>query len=87
MKNLLLIIASFLFIGCSSGSPKDGALVSVKKIPEITVSDYIYTLGEVTIKWTAFKHSAKAQVGGKFKSAELKGFIESTNLSTAISGV
>ena len=87
MKNILLITASFLIIGCGSETPEDGALVSVKKIPEITVNDYIYTLGEVTIKWTAFKHSAKAQVGGKFKSAEVKGFTESTNLSTAISGV
>ena len=87
MKNFLIIAASFLFICCSSETPKDGALVSVKKIPEITVNDYIYTLGDVTIKWTAFKHSAKAQVGGKFKSAEVKGFTESTNLSTAISGV
>jgi hypothetical protein len=87
MKNFLIIAASLLFISCSSESPKDGALVSVKKIPEITVNDYIYTLGDVIIKWTAFKHSAKAQVGGKFKSAEVKGFTESTNLSTAISGV
>ena len=87
MRNLLIIATFFLFISCSSESPKDGALVSVKKIPEITVNDYIYTLGDVTIKWTAFKHSAKAQVGGKFKSAEVKGFTESTNLSTAISGV
>ena len=87
MKKSLFVIASLFFIGCSSESPKEGALVSVKKIPEITVNDYIYTLGEVTIKWTAFKHSAKAQVGGKFKSAEVKGFTESTNLSTAISGV
>jgi hypothetical protein len=87
MRNLLIIATFFLFISCSSESPKDGALVSVKKIPEITVNDYIYTLGDVTIKWTAFKHSAKAQVGGKFKSAEVKGFTESTNLSTAITGV
>jgi hypothetical protein len=87
MRNILLITASFLFINCSSEDPKDGALVSIKKIPEIIVNDYIYTLGEVTIKWTAFKHSAKAHVGGKFKSAEVKGFTESTNLSTAISGV
>ena len=87
MKNILLITASFLIIGCGSENAEAGALVSVKKIPEIRVNDYIYKLGEVTINWTAFKHSAKAQVGGKFKSAEVKGFTESTNLSTAISGV
>jgi len=87
MRNILLVTASFLFFSCSIEDPKDGALVSVKKTPEIIVNDYIYTLGEVTIKWTAFKHSAKAQVGGKFKSAEVKGFTESTNLSTAISGL
>ena len=42
MKNLLLIIASFLFIGCSSGSPKDGALVSVKKIPESLYGHFLF---------------------------------------------
>ncbi len=87
MKNILIITASFLFISCSSEDSREGALVSAQKIPEITVNEYIYTLGEVTIKWTAFKHSAKAQVGGKFKSTEVKGFTESTSLSTAISGV
>ena len=87
MKNFFIITISILFISCSSEAPRDGALGSVKKIPEITVSDYIYTLGDVTIKWTAFKHSAKAQVGGEFKTAEVKGFTESTKLSTAISGV
>ena len=87
MKNILIITASFLFISCSSEDSREGALVSAQKIPEIPVNEYIYTLGEVTIKWTAFKHSAKAQVGGKFKSTEVKGFTESTSLSTAISGV
>jgi hypothetical protein len=87
MKNFLFLIASLFFVGCSSESTNEEPLVSVKKIPEIKVNDYIYTLGDVAIKWTAFKHSAKAQVGGKFKSAEVKGFTESTNLSTAISGV
>ena len=78
MKNFLIIAASFYsFLFLSVDESKDGALVSVKKI-EITVNDYIYTLGDVTIKWTAFKHSAKAQVGGKFKSADSKGFTEST---------
>jgi len=87
MKNLLIISLAFLLTGCSSNSPKEGGLVSVQKISETPVNDYIYTLGEVTIKWTAFKHSAKAQVGGKFKSAEVKGFKESTSLNTSISGV
>jgi hypothetical protein len=87
MKNLFIMSLAFLLIGCSSDFPKEGGLVSVKKTPETTVNDYIYTLGEVTIKWTAFKHSAKAQVGGKFKSAEVKGFKESTSLNTSISGV
>ena len=60
MKNILLITASFLIIGCGSETPEDGALVSVKKIHEITVNDYIYTRGEATMKWTALKQSAKS---------------------------
>jgi len=54
MKNFLFITVSFLIIGCGSETPEDGALLSVKKTPEITVNDYIYTLGEVTIKWTRY---------------------------------
>ena len=47
-----------------------------------------YTLGEVMVKWTAFKHASKAQVGGKFNSdsIETSGFNEGTNLIDAIVG-
>ena len=48
---------------------------------------YKYTFGDIIIKWTAFKHSAKAQVGGAFKSSEVEGFTESADLNTAVSGV
>ena len=53
----------------------------------ISKEAYIYTLGEVMIKWTAFKHSAKAQVVGTFKSSIVEGFTESVDLNNSVSGV
>ena len=86
MKNLFVIIQLFFFVSCSAPVKSE----SIDEPEEKQLSekqDYVYTLGEVLIKWTAFKHTAKAQVGGAFKSAVVKGFTESTNLNTAVSGV
>ena len=86
MKKLFIIIHIFFFISCSAPVKSE----SVNEPEEKQLSEkqeYIYTLGEVLIKWTAFKHTAKAQVGGAFKSAVVKGFTESNNLNTAVSGV
>ena len=86
MKNLFVIIQLFFFVSCSA--PVKSESINEPEEKQLTEKqDYVYTLGEVLIKWTAFKHTAKAQVGGAFKSAVVKGFTESTNLSTAISGV
>ena len=86
MKKLFVIIQLFFFVSCSAPVKSE----SIDEPEEKQLSekqDYVYTLGEVLIKWTAFKHTAKAQVGGAFKSAVVKGFTESTNLNTAVSGV
>ena len=87
MKNILTITALFLLISCSEEN-KNKNSISVKTEAAVNpTSDYTYSLGDVTVKWTAFKHSARAQVGGEFKSAEVLGFKESKNLNTSISGV
>jgi hypothetical protein len=86
MKKLFVIIQLFFFVSCSAPVKSE----SIDEPEEKQLSekqDYVYTLGEVLIKWTAFKHTAKAQVGGAFKSAVVKGFTESNNLNTAVSGV
>ena len=86
MKNLFVIIQLFFFVSCSA-PVKSESINEPEEKPLTEKQDYVYTLGEVIIKWTAFKHTAKAQVGGAFKSAVVKGFTESTNLNTAVSGV
>ena len=87
MKNILTIIALFLLISCSEENNNE-VPKSFKTEESVTPSsEYTYSLGDVTVKWTAFKHSARAQVGGEFKSAEVLGFQESTDLNTSISGV
>ena len=86
MKKLFVIIQLFFFVSCSA--PVKSESINEPEEKQLTEKqDYVYTLGEVLIKWTAFKHTAKAQVGGAFKSAVVKGFTESTNLNTAVSGV
>lgn len=86
MKNLFVIIQLFFFVSCSA-PVKSESINEPEEKPLTEKQNYVYTLGEVLIKWTAFKHTAKAQVGGAFKSAVVKGFTESTNLNTAVSGV
>ena len=86
MKKLFVIIQLFFFVSCSAPVKSE----SINEPEEKQLSEkqeYVYTLGEVLIKWTAFKHTAIAQVVGAFKSAVVKGFTESTNLNTAVSGV
>ena len=87
MKNILTIIALFLLISCSEENNNEVPKSFKTEEPVTPSSDYTYSLGDVTVKWTAFKHSARAQVGGEFKSAEVLGFQESTDLNTSISGV
>ena len=85
MKNILSITALFLLISCSEENKNSKSFKTETTVKP--TSDYTYSLGDVTVKWTAFKHSARAQVGGEFKSAEVLGFKESNNLNTSISGV
>jgi|TARA_B110000971_G_scaffold1677_1_gene1846 hypothetical protein len=87
MKNILTIIALFLLISCSEENNNEVPKSFKTEEPITPSSEYTYSLGDVTVKWTAFKHSARAQVGGEFKSAEVLGFQESTDLNTSISGV
>ena len=87
MKNLLLFAISFLFI-CCSGNDKSKKVETFESQKIIEAKDdYTYTLGDVMVKWTAFKHSAKAQVGGQFKAATVEGFTESKDLYSSIPGV
>lgn len=87
MKNILTITALFLLISCSEENKNENSKSVKTEAAANLISDYTYSLGDVTVKWTAFKHSARAQVGGEFKSAEVLGFKESNNLNTSISGV
>lgn len=87
MKNILTITALFLLISCSEEKKNENFKSFKTETAVKPTSDYTYSLGDVTVKWTAFKHSARAEVGGEFKSAEVLGFKESNNLNTSISGV
>ena len=87
MKNILAITALFLLISCSEENKNENSKSFNSEAAVEPTSDYTYSLGDVSVKWTAFKHSARAQVGGEFKSAEVLGFKESNNLNTSISGV
>ena len=88
MKKLLSITLLFLIFSCSdTNEVGNSPLETIVEPISISKEAYIYTLGEVMIKWTAFKHSAKAQVGGTFKSSIVEGFTESVDLNNSVSGV
>ena len=87
MKNLIAISTLLLLFNCKESDVDESPLTKPSIKAETVVEAYKYTLGDIIIKWTAFKHSAKAQVGGAFKSSEVEGFTESQDLSTAVSGV
>jgi hypothetical protein len=92
MKKLIYNIILCIIVSCSSEDQyKYDATLADETLGDKTKNEqnesYIYTLGEVMVKWIAFKHSSKAQVGGQFKSSIVEGFVESTNLYNSISGV
>jgi hypothetical protein len=89
MKKILSIVLMLcLSYSCSSETetPNNSNPPITKEV--IKEDIHYYTLGEVMVKWTAFKHASKAQVGGKFNSdsIETSGFNGGTNLINAIVG-
>lgn len=87
MKKLIVISTFLLLFNCKESDVDESPSTKPSIKAETVEEAYKYTLGDIIIKWTAFKHSAKAQVGGAFKSSEVEGFTESQDLSTAVSGV
>ena len=87
MKNLTLLLSFILLISCSSETDTKTSANDEKDAIVVTKNKSSYQLGDVTVKWTAFKHAAKAQVGGKFDSVIVSGFKDTTDLKSAISGV
>ena len=87
-KVLSIVLMLYLSYSCSSEpeTPSNSSPTVTKEVIKEDIHDY--TLGEVMVKWTAFKHASKAQVGGKFNSdsIETSGFNGGTNLIDAIVG-
>lgn len=79
-----------LYLSYSCSSEPETPIKSNPTVTKEVIKEDIhdYTLGEVMVKWTAFKHASKAQVGGKFNSdsIETSGFNGGTNLIDAIVG-
>ena len=68
-------------------SPTDS--VEIDEAVKSNTSDFNYTYNQSTtkVKWTAFKHSTKAPVGGEFKSIAVEGFIESNKITEALKNI
>ena len=86
----LFSIALILCLSYSCSPEQETPEKSITAVPkEVKIEDvHDFTLGEVMVKWTAFKHASKAQVGGKFDSdsIETSGFKGGTNLIDAVVG-
>ena len=86
MKSLIKLIFLFSLFSCSSPTEKAPSIVSLPKVVA-TVEKPTFKLKDVSVKWTAFKHMTKAQVGGKFDSVSVNGFKESKTLEESLSEV
>lgn len=84
MKNLIKLFCLFSLFSCSSPTEQEPSINS-KVI--VSTEKPTYKLNEVSVKWTAFKHMTKAQVGGKFDSVSVFGFKESKIIEEALSEV
>lgn len=86
----LFSTALILCLSYSCSSEQETSKEPTTVVPkEVKIEDvHDFTLGEVMVKWTAFKHASKAQVGGKFDSdsIETSGFKGGTNLIDAVVG-
>ena len=86
----LFSIALILCLSYSCSSEQETSKEPTSVVPkEVKIEDvHDFTLGEVMVKWTAFKHASKAQVGGKFDSDSIEtfGFKGGTNLIDAVVG-
>ena len=87
IKLIYILFVSFLFIGCSSDAEPIAVKSSSieKEVKKEPLSKYL--LGEVKVKWNAFKHISKAIVGGEFINIQVTNFSDSTDLYNAIEGV
>jgi len=86
MKSIIKLFFLFSLFSCSSPTEQAPSIVSKPK-GIAAVERPIYKLKDVSVKWTAFKHMTKAQVGGKFDSVSVNGFKESQILEESLSEV
>jgi hypothetical protein len=87
MKLFYYLIVFVFVISCTSTTKKDPVENFTENKLLLVEKTNPFKLGNVSVKWTAFKHSTKAQVGGKFDSVSVTGFQENDDLIKAISNV
>ena len=88
MKNLIYLLLSLIFITCTNNETKEiQQNLSVKNIPPSIIEKEPYQKGDIIIKWTAYKHTDKIPVNGKFEKFEVTNFTKSSDLKTAITGL
>jgi hypothetical protein len=88
MKNLIYLLLSLIFITCANNETKEiQQNLSAENIPPSIIEKEPYHKGDIIIKWTAYKHTDKIPVNGKFEKFEVTNFTKSSDLKTAITGV
>lgn len=95
-RNLLVVLltSGVVFLSCGSGEPSSSETPSEKTVkPE--VYEYSHSNDSVLCGWTAFKHTAKTPVHGKFDSIEvmakpassMEEWLKSASLKTWVSSL
>ena len=91
MKYLQLLVFFFLTLVLFSCSEKqettEQAVDELVPTIEAPLAEYNYNPSATEVKWTAFKHSKKVPVNGKFDSVVVTGFIPSSKFSESLIGV
>ena len=91
MKYLQLLVFFFLTLVLFSCSEKqettEQAVDEIAPIIDAPLEEYNYNPSATEVKWTAFKHSKKVPVNGKFDSVVVAGFIPSSKFSESLIGV
>ena len=86
-KAIYIFVTLFILSSCSndvSNTVDEKTTVSSELKTEVITT---YTLGNVKVKWNAFKHMSKAIVGGEFKEIIVTDFKDSNELYSAIEGL
>jgi PBP1b-binding outer membrane lipoprotein LpoB len=90
MKNVIYLFLTTLILSSCSSEVDSAKVVAEEPKTPITEQETeapTYLLGDVKVKWSAFKHISKAIVGGEFDEINVTNFKDSSDLYNSVEGL